>query len=602
MRFAARAARSRTVALLCLCVCQVSAPAYAAEHWTRITTAHFEMFTTNKEKPAVRALQTFEQVRYFFAQFSHSNHDADGLVRVIAFSSDKEYKPYRLNEGAFAYYTQSRQRDYIVMQDIEAEHSQAALHEYTHLVVRHLKLELPVWLNEGLADFYSSLEPEGDRAVVGRPLPGRVVTLFSQHWIDWPVLLNVDQNSPYYNENAKMSIFYAQSWALTHMLVTGDGYRLLFPRFLAAVAGGESSEKAFQTVYGKSLKDIDADLHAYVRARTVKALVFNVKLTKSDLEPEVTPLPDLQRDLAMSDLLATQPSKAGQAKTLLEALSTNYPQSPEVQESLGYLFWRQGNMEQTRAHFRAAYELHSRDVPMLLAYAQMQASAGAPPAEVMKSLQYAFQLDPSNPDVRLELATAAVNSKQYGYALSILAEIKTVTHENACRFFSLEAYSDLNLQQESAARTNAQKALEYAKTPAERQPILDMLSYLDRAHAPVLDRSHVLATASAPDAAKPVPEAATHPRIFVSPGWQTIKGRAKALECTAKGLRFHLQVSGREMIFAIPDPAGIIVENAPHNAVEWSCGPLSQQEVTVFYDPARSDATVTSGELKQLIF
>jgi hypothetical protein len=37
------------------------------------------------------------------------------------------------------------------MQDIAPDHSQAAVHEYTHLVVQHLKLELPIWLNEGMA-------------------------------------------------------------------------------------------------------------------------------------------------------------------------------------------------------------------------------------------------------------------------------------------------------------------------------------------------------------------------------------------------------------------------------------------------------------------
>jgi hypothetical protein len=43
----------------------------------------------------------------------------------------------------------------------------------------------------------------------------------SQHWLDWNTLFAVDRESPYYNELDKMSIFYAQSWALTHMLMLG---------------------------------------------------------------------------------------------------------------------------------------------------------------------------------------------------------------------------------------------------------------------------------------------------------------------------------------------------------------------------------------------
>ncbi len=144
----------------------------AAEHWIRLTTPHFEMYTTNSEKQGVAALQVFEEVRYFFLQNSKSKTGPDTPVRIIAFRSEKEYKPYRPNEGAVAYYLRSRKVDYIVMQDISPEHHQTAVHEYTHLIVEHLGLKLPLWLNEGLADLYSSLEPKGEGALVG-PSPRR---------------------------------------------------------------------------------------------------------------------------------------------------------------------------------------------------------------------------------------------------------------------------------------------------------------------------------------------------------------------------------------------------------------------------------------------
>jgi hypothetical protein len=93
------------------------------------------------------------------------------------------------------------------MQDIETEHHQSAVHEYTHLIVQHQKLDLPIWLNEGMADLYSSLEPHGQQSMVGRPLEYHVITLLRRPWMDWNVLFAVDHKSPYYNESDKMSIF-----------------------------------------------------------------------------------------------------------------------------------------------------------------------------------------------------------------------------------------------------------------------------------------------------------------------------------------------------------------------------------------------------------
>ncbi len=155
-------ARNLLFTIISLFIC-VSTHLAAHQRWIVVTTSHFEMYTDNSERRAIDALQTFEQVRYFFLKGSTNPQLMDGRVRIVAFSSEKEYGPYRSSAGAFAYYQQSHERDYIVMQDIEPDHSQTAVHEYTHLVVQHLKLELPLWLNEGMADFYSSLEPKGEK-------------------------------------------------------------------------------------------------------------------------------------------------------------------------------------------------------------------------------------------------------------------------------------------------------------------------------------------------------------------------------------------------------------------------------------------------------
>jgi hypothetical protein len=160
-----------------------------ADRWIRLTTPHFEMYTNNSERQGRAALEVFEQVRYFFLKNSKSKSAPDTVVRIIAFRSEKDYRPYRLNEGAFAYYMRSRKGDFIVMQDLSAEHHQAAVHEYTHLIIAHQGLILPIWLNEGLADLYSSLEPRGNQAMVGRPLEGDMQLLRTQSWMDTGTLL-----------------------------------------------------------------------------------------------------------------------------------------------------------------------------------------------------------------------------------------------------------------------------------------------------------------------------------------------------------------------------------------------------------------------------
>jgi len=126
------------------------------------------MFTSNSERRARETLLHFELVRTFFQKATNIAPKDDEIVQVVAFQNEKEYKPYQLNAGATAYYERSQSQDYIVMADIEIDHYPVAVHEYTHLVVEHAGFKLPIWFNEGLAELYSSVEPQGEKTMVGR--------------------------------------------------------------------------------------------------------------------------------------------------------------------------------------------------------------------------------------------------------------------------------------------------------------------------------------------------------------------------------------------------------------------------------------------------
>src|ERR1041385_6799835 len=63
----------------------------AAEQWTKVTTPHFELYTTAGEKKAREAILYFEQVRSFFLQASPSKHVSQFPVRIVAFKSEKEF-------------------------------------------------------------------------------------------------------------------------------------------------------------------------------------------------------------------------------------------------------------------------------------------------------------------------------------------------------------------------------------------------------------------------------------------------------------------------------------------------------------------------------
>src|SRR5579863_9741309 len=83
----------------------LSSMAPAAEQWVKLTSSHFELYTTAGEKKGREALLYFEQVRDFFTRTRSSDKPVpDTRVRIIAFQSEKEYAPYRINDFSSAFY------------------------------------------------------------------------------------------------------------------------------------------------------------------------------------------------------------------------------------------------------------------------------------------------------------------------------------------------------------------------------------------------------------------------------------------------------------------------------------------------------------------
>ena len=112
----------------------------------------------------------------------------------------------------------------VALADGDREHSlRTIFHEYVHVVIDNLSQAMPVWLNEGLAEYYSTFQVDegGRRAVVGRLIPSHLQLLNERRHLSIAELLAVETSSASYNEGERQTLFYAQSWALVHMLVSG---------------------------------------------------------------------------------------------------------------------------------------------------------------------------------------------------------------------------------------------------------------------------------------------------------------------------------------------------------------------------------------------
>jgi tetratricopeptide (TPR) repeat protein len=454
--------------------------------WVGFSTPHFELYTTNDERTAYDAIQRFETVYGFFKQFGGEdallNTTPQRKVRVIAFRSAREFGAYRVSQAAFAYYQRTRSGDYIMMQDLAPDHYQVGVHEYTHFVVRESGLKLPLWLNEGLAEFYSSLESREGQVFLGHPPYGRLRSLRTQSWIRLQTLFSVGQTSPYYTQADKMDIFYAESWALTHMLAMHAEYAAQFRHFLALISNGTPELEAVQVLYHKNPDQLISDLNDYLQQRQLPFRAFSLNAfhaAPQGAEPQ--PLPSVRAgvDFALADLAAANPNTGrGTPAQLLDDVSKRYPDSPAAEESLGYFALTQNRRAEARIHFAKAVERHSGAPDALFYAAHLDLEAGAPLGPVVELLQRVLALDPNHYNARFDLGFAAAKTNRFELALSTLNGISDVRPEHRYLLTYTIAYCYIHMNRVADAQVFAGRAVHLASNDAERSQIEQLLRYI----------------------------------------------------------------------------------------------------------------------------
>jgi tetratricopeptide (TPR) repeat protein len=492
-----------------------------------------------------------------------------------------------------------------VMQDIVGEHYPAAIHEYTHLIIEHAGLHPPPWLNEGLAELYSTLKPQGKKAAVGDIIPGRAQALLTSKWIALESLTSADRQSPLYNERDRAGMFYAESWVLTHMLFFSPAYRPNFPKFLVAASSGKSMDEACQSVFGKRLPEVETDLRQYIRGERFYHALFDIKLDKSAEDPDVSQASAFESGMVLADLLALT-HKTKEAEKAYQQLATSNSDKPDVEESLGYLAWQSGDSQSARNHFERAFAAGTKNARMCYDYAMLSRNGRDGVTTALSAFKKALELKPDYAEARVQYGLMLVNTRNYPEAILQLNQVKKIDPDQAQWYFPALAFAYLQTGDKQKARENAETAKKWAKTPQQ----------LDHADALLRSLEAKKATARAVPAGEKVPtirrversefevveEAAANPFVAKEDKMSRVEGVAQRLDCNGKAARFHVLVGKTAMIFLIPDPDRVLIKHSEEGKHDFSCGVQKPYKVSVDYAILPDSQSGTAGIVRGLEF
>jgi len=453
------------------------APAAQSSDWIRVASPHFEMYATLPEDQARGTLVNFEQTREFFLSVKTLSIPPELPVILVAFGSSREYQPYRPKELAAGYSTADEQRDYIVMSDLGIDRRRIAVHEYVHTLVRHSGLNVPLWLNEGMAEVYSGMEIRAGKVLLGAIAEDRIHALGSSDLMHLPLLFATDTKSPAYNEATRMSVFYSESCLLTHMLMLNEGYARLFPTFLDHAAR-TNSQQALADVYGKSVADVERDMTVYFHQSSTKGAVFAAPLQR-DETMTVRPATDLEVDLTLAKLTGLL-GRSEEAKKKVDQLAAGHPNDPEIEEAQAYMAWRGRDREAALRDFGLVFEHGGAHWKTYWDYARLLEVTKPDPAAEIGALDKVLELKPEFGEARFMLGRELYITGRRGDAVAELEKISEPEPWYAGPMFGLMALLALETGRPAEARHYVQEARKYDLTPEQAKTLDELQARLDR--------------------------------------------------------------------------------------------------------------------------
>jgi tetratricopeptide (TPR) repeat protein len=625
------------VALLCIVLAGSLLTATAKDKWTRVQSKNFELVGNASDKEIRKVATRLEQFRDVFSRLlERTKFTSSTPTTVMVFKDFDSYKKFA-PPNTSGYFQSGEDRNYIALSAVVDEANDpftTIFHEFVHLLVKNNVQNMPLWFNEGLAEYYSTFQiKEGDRKVwLGKVISNHVYTLRERKLVPLQTLFSVDHSSPLYNESEKMSLFYAESWALVHYLLLNAERKPQLTRFLNLLLTGESPDKAFPVAFGADYGVIEKELKAYVKRDTYPSQVatFEQKL-EFDLEMQSVSLSEAEGEYYLGDLLNHGRQYEQAEKHLKKAIALD-PKLAIAYASLGMLEMRRGKYDDAKGYLERASVANTGNYLIHYYYAYvlgreamgvggMISEIPAPLAQKLRSeLHKAIELAPTFADsYRLLAQVSLITNDQLDEAILLLKRaIELVPGDQEFAFMLAQIF--MRKHDLKSARETLEPIAESSATPSElRQRAKSMLNMIDmsqetearfkegRAGDPSAPGMIIIGPGS--DGQVPSAEeayAAALEQILPKPkeGEVRVRGQLIKIDCGSNGVTLVMQTDGRPLSLGTTDFEGVqFTSFNPGMGGQISCGQRKPiDEVVVVYRTSKVAKLKVEGEVLSVTF
>ncbi len=337
--------------------------------WTRLEAGNFTIISAVSEEETRGWATEFEQFHRGLQRVLRINEAALQPVTVVLFKSQGDMRPYKpLEKGKPAeidgMFFRGPLGNFIeaAVDSEDGETRRLIFHEGVHWMTNVTDTPVPLWLDEGLAEVFSTFSIDKDLYNYGNVLAGHVLLLDREGMMPLRKLLEIQRGSLLYNEGERTSIFYAESWAFVHYLLFSGKLeeRSKFNELVRSLRGRSDPDTVFRKVFGFDCSEMDARLKDYLRHGDYS--IVRMKFDRSAVERSfgVRRATRAEVDLAQCSLLSAA-KRPADALPRLREVTRAMPDDPAAWVAQGFAAYQTEDYDETDTCFRRAAALGSRN-------------------------------------------------------------------------------------------------------------------------------------------------------------------------------------------------------------------------------------------------
>src|SRR5438132_1045376 len=201
----------------------------ADERWIRVRSPHFILISSAGESRTREIAGELETLAAALSSLTPQFRVAtDAPTRVFLFARPKESRGYfdmlldRRDSHVSGVFVSQKSGGSMLL-NASSHDDRTPYHELVHYLISNSDARPPLWLEEGLAEYFGNADVRGGALFGGERLRRHIQVLQTHTMMPLDKLFAIRRESDAYNVAEGQVVFYAESWALVDWLVRNGG-------------------------------------------------------------------------------------------------------------------------------------------------------------------------------------------------------------------------------------------------------------------------------------------------------------------------------------------------------------------------------------------